>query len=748
MLLYKYFGIFLLKLISIRYATAKETTCSEFLAPEHQEGIGTRGSLFQYPPSGICFLCTKKKSPEDDFSVVEIPVYNNVFDFGFSGMYFPKNYTTEIKMTEQCSLEITVTAVKPEATVSDLSIKISICAKSSKTGCKETSFSQSVGLKFYNWDCLYVAVAFVEKKIYGKITSRCQHLASSGFNENDSIDITEQECFIDDKANLQAIIKTYHSKDSKYDGFPVILPCSPGGYAVDPFTGRFAIGDQCYKFFRYLPKNIEKEGINFIIQKVYKNNENLIFPKKAKKPYDVNPAYIQDNGEPSSKEEMKAKEVKNLQKGTGTRDYCDYDYKNRTCSVEGKKNKSCEIFQCEQVLNGSNMQQQPKRDALNYYVDRNGCFLCSKPSCDFNEEGCDKTSEIKDFPLYNNMIEFGIPALHFPVNTIVKIKITDGCYYKVEIKYASQMGSIGIFECLSDKCTDLLKDSEKLEFQLSLNNYYCAYIALAFRSESEIHFATSDICKKFASVEFQSNRTLKRQKEACAFFGKNYKLSAEFKFTQDNSSTHSGVPLIVPCSTGGVLVNPYDGRFIIKAKCRKIIWDSNIREKGLEFVIDKFYDGKEDYLFKMENETNVAYPSPIYYQEDGKFIPIEEAVPKEVPNEKFQGKYRKGCYYPPSQEKQEKATKTEDRSTKRTTVEKEKKEKERPTTSKEQERVPPKRQAPVATPQKQRTNPPANTIEDERTDDDSRSAPKTTSEASYATFDIMILLFVGFALTL
>ncbi|KAL7644914.1 UNVERIFIED_CONTAM: hypothetical protein RMT77_004731 [Armadillidium vulgare] len=82
------------------------------------------------------------------------------------------------------------------------------------------------------------------------------------------------------------------SEDYSYDGYPIILPCSPGGYAVDSYTGKFVIDDQCYRLFPEVSRNIETDGINFLINKVYNKNENLYFPIKAKKPYDVHPTYI------------------------------------------------------------------------------------------------------------------------------------------------------------------------------------------------------------------------------------------------------------------------------------------------------------------------------------------------------------------------------------------------------------------------------------------------------------------------
>ncbi|KAL7644912.1 UNVERIFIED_CONTAM: hypothetical protein RMT77_004729 [Armadillidium vulgare] len=105
MSLYKYLGIFFFKLISIRYATAQGKACSELLSHENQEGEGVIGTLFQYAPTGTCFLCTKKASKGDDLSELDFPVYNNVFDFGFNGKYLPLSYTAEIKMTGECSLK-------------------------------------------------------------------------------------------------------------------------------------------------------------------------------------------------------------------------------------------------------------------------------------------------------------------------------------------------------------------------------------------------------------------------------------------------------------------------------------------------------------------------------------------------------------------------------------------------------------------------------------------------------------------
>ncbi|KAL7644910.1 UNVERIFIED_CONTAM: hypothetical protein RMT77_004727 [Armadillidium vulgare] len=643
MSLLQYLLILLLKFDNINCAkiapeqseVPQKEKCAELLNQENQKGEKVVGTIFEHVPPHMCFHCTKRKSEGDKAGVAEIPIYNNLFEFGFNAIQFPSKYTVEIRMTKECLLSISgvldLREMEPK-----LSIEIKICAKSSNPKCINTTQSTNLKIDFVNSFCHSMAFAFMGKKIYFQTSVRCRTPASIMFDLQKTINIENEKCLIDTiEDNLHASIETY-LRGYVYDGFPIMLPCSPGGYAVDPFTGRFLIDNECYNYFQKVSRNREEDGINFIIKKVYKNNENLIFPTKIMNPYNVKPIYMKNDGSPMEREKMKSKEKRNELKGNRTRIDCNY---------EKEEAKSSMFLPCGNLLTPENMKENSSRDAINYYVHRNGCFLCSKPKCNFSEKGCDKSSEIKGFPLYNNMIEFGVPALHFPMNTIVKIKITEECYYKLEIQRASRTVSIFVSECLSNNCRNITKDREKFDYSINFNNYYCVYCVFAFRDKYMISFGSSNLCNKFASNELETGEFNLSGNEKCSFDGKNNTLLADFEFSQDNSSTHSGVPLIVPCSTGGVFVNPKTGRFAIGSSCRKLVWEAIKFDSGIDSFIHSFYNSNENYLFRTESEANVEYPNPIYLKDNQMFIPFKDGVPKIVQNKKIQNKSRKGCQY-------------------------------------------------------------------------------------------------------
>ncbi|RXG60280.1 hypothetical protein Avbf_09326 [Armadillidium vulgare] len=156
-------------------------------------------------------------------------------------------------------------------------------------------------------------------------SSRCNQFASSQFMDSVFVQISKKECYVKlESETVIAAIEFEQAKNRTHDGVPLIVPCSPGGYTVDAYSGRFVVGDPCYRMFSDIKK--EESGIMFIIKKIYKNNENLLFPTKQRTPGNIRPIYMKTDGKFIKPERMRPDTKTNNVKGNRPRDVCDYEY--------------------------------------------------------------------------------------------------------------------------------------------------------------------------------------------------------------------------------------------------------------------------------------------------------------------------------------------------------------------------------------------------------------------------------------
>ncbi|RXG53733.1 hypothetical protein Avbf_17113, partial [Armadillidium vulgare] len=77
-----------------------------------QEGEAQIGSIFEHVLPLACFICTKRNCIGGKISGfckmrerVEIPMYNNMIEFGVSGIHFPERGFIEIRINNLCFLE-------------------------------------------------------------------------------------------------------------------------------------------------------------------------------------------------------------------------------------------------------------------------------------------------------------------------------------------------------------------------------------------------------------------------------------------------------------------------------------------------------------------------------------------------------------------------------------------------------------------------------------------------------------------
>ncbi|KAL7636054.1 UNVERIFIED_CONTAM: hypothetical protein RMT77_013872 [Armadillidium vulgare] len=270
---------------------------------DYHENWATLNSIFEHVYTTACFICSKPKcnfSGDPSCNMLStagpIPLYNDLLEFGLLGKYFPLETNVRILFKRRnCYYHIKII---PKFIKQTVIIYIQECYHSPENRCYEKEFQIEHHCKFTNYYCISVAMAFVEKdKIHLATSFRCNRFASADFDPKSYLKIWSEECyFIKNKTNLDVTFHFIQDKNRRSDGFPIIMPCSPGGYAVDPFTGRFVLGNKCWSMFSETKNN--DSGINFIIKNIYNNDEDLLFDNGILR-HDkrLRPAYIKANGE-------------------------------------------------------------------------------------------------------------------------------------------------------------------------------------------------------------------------------------------------------------------------------------------------------------------------------------------------------------------------------------------------------------------------------------------------------------------
>ncbi|KAL7634090.1 UNVERIFIED_CONTAM: hypothetical protein RMT77_015418 [Armadillidium vulgare] len=648
--------LFAVQTMERNFAEEKES-CSEILASENYviwTNMATFTSIFYHVFKTGCLVCTQ---PECNFSSPKckekwsrlgkgkLPVYNNVLEFGLSGKYFPMISIIKLYLNKNCYFKIFVV---PHRSRNELFVEMSEC-KLGKTEedekCIQNVFIKEYWIEFDNEYCLYFGIAiFAKDRLHVTSSPFCNKFASANFNVSNYVEIKNEECYYNkdrDKPEVEYRFRQFDGR--KFDGVPVILPCSPGGFAVDPKTGLFVTGKTCLKMFSDSTLS-EGLGINFLIKNIYNNTEDLIFPTKDyRNSEDISPIYFPENGlNPKDRESMKPKPKPNTEKGNRRRRICEYEGLKINVTIQkktttkplkpGKENKLTGRknipTECREVLSSIKQEIEPElqNEAINTHTKESaGCFVCAKPSGN-------KLATLS-LPIYNKLFEFGFSGQYFPEEGRVIVKLNDNCKIKIDIEQVSGNITIKISECLEDEdsCQEMVAIGRS---KILFNNWYCVQVALAFHDPRKLFYAFSFRCDKFAGSQLNETQFVPIAQKDC-YKSQLFNIRANFELEENEDRNNGGVPIILPCNPGGYAVDSTTGRFAVNQTCNDMFWETLVRKNktsGINFIIKEVFKSNENLLFKKRSEVNVAFPTPVYMTKNGEALPARRMAPKLLPD--------------------------------------------------------------------------------------------------------------------
>ncbi|KAL7635853.1 UNVERIFIED_CONTAM: hypothetical protein RMT77_013670 [Armadillidium vulgare] len=622
--------------------TSTAPKCSNIISKydaDKGKNLGHFHGVYFHIPVFACYVCTQ---PECDTSkhrcestLPSIPVYNNIFEFGISGKYFPTKVYAEILLSSNCYFKFEASLLLKDDAIN---VTISECNKKSKS-CSKEPFQTLEYFRPNNWYCLYFAVAFFESnKMHYSISFRCDVFATAKFESSKFMQIKEKECgFEPEKLKAEVQLKFEQDESRIINGVPVILPCSPGGHGVEVLTGHFVVGDTCHIIFGR--QGAEGTGIEFIIKHLYNNSEDWLFPKRDFE--DIVPLYLWKSDKASERELMLTTKSKNTIKANGRRSYCDYIYPRAvteraltTGFYKGKRYK-----ECEDILSLSNLR---KPNTLSSFLKPSSCLVCTVPVCDFSDSKCKQVSALETLYVYNNIFEFGIPLIYFPKKVFLRLNINPNCYFKLILEEAAKNYTINVEECLVSNGQCEIRKS--VYHDLVKKFPFCANLVFLFHDDNKIHYGFSPKCDVIASTELEQSTYLVIDHKSCHFNKSADTISVEIEVLQDDDRTYNGIPIILPCSPGGYTVDTKSGRFIHGKACKKMAFRSDSPRKGIQFILEKLYGNNEDLLFPSEIHSDRSYPYPIYYRLNEEFYSPSQMKTRRVKNEQAQNRERIGCF--------------------------------------------------------------------------------------------------------
>ncbi|KAL7636059.1 UNVERIFIED_CONTAM: hypothetical protein RMT77_013877 [Armadillidium vulgare] len=302
------------------------------------------------------------------------------------------------------------------------------------------------------------------------------------------------------------------------------------------------------------------------------------------------------------------------------------------------------LKQCDLLLTPMNETQDGREYwGLDLQIPPNMCLICSNPKCD-SEKGtnCSLWSEIEKIPLYNNILEFGLFESFYPVEGIILIHINDNCYFRIEIHSPFNQANYTIIikECFSsnEKCESR---NETLPYSVIESSRRCLYVGLAFHDSQKVYTAFSSDCMKIAARNFEESKFFMIEHPQCYFDNVKHKPNVYYLFSQPKDRHYYGIPVIVPCSPGGSVVDAQSGRFLEGKLCKFLFFNG---ASGINFLIKKVFGDNEDLFFPQKNYDGRALRIPIYMDGDKAKSRLMMA-PQKFTNEKKVGKIRGQCDY-------------------------------------------------------------------------------------------------------
>ncbi|KAL7633907.1 UNVERIFIED_CONTAM: hypothetical protein RMT77_015868 [Armadillidium vulgare] len=277
------------------------------------------------PDNVTCFndtKCTEKISSTTD---QRIPMYNNLFEFRVEIFSF-KEAIAAVKLSTTCYLRI---HIRYNFGDSNGYVEVQECSYSSGVTYEYFSDSTCDKTKIRSDSSKYALCAGVAigldpkdtKKAYYASVFHCYDLASKQLNYQTPLELKKCVFTPNEGSKVPSVrFRFIQELDLHKEGVgvlpigvPVILPCSPGGNVVSPYSGKFLSGASCDKLYRFVDSR-EDNGISFIISKFYDKKENLEFPKKDYKTSTNNlPIYINDDAGFTAKS---VSDMKHTEKGS------------------------------------------------------------------------------------------------------------------------------------------------------------------------------------------------------------------------------------------------------------------------------------------------------------------------------------------------------------------------------------------------------------------------------------------------
>ncbi|KAL7631109.1 UNVERIFIED_CONTAM: hypothetical protein RMT77_017508 [Armadillidium vulgare] len=92
---------------------------------------------------------------------------------------------------------------------------------------------------------------------------------------------------------------------------------------------------------------------------------------------------------------------------------------------------SCESKKCDYVSTfKEHLEFWEHSEEFSHYIPRQSCFICLQPSCKDDPRKC-SVNELRELPLYHNMVEFGFLGNDLPVKASVRVPMSKLCYLLV-----------------------------------------------------------------------------------------------------------------------------------------------------------------------------------------------------------------------------------------------------------------------------------------------------------------------------
>ncbi|KAL7647530.1 UNVERIFIED_CONTAM: hypothetical protein RMT77_001130 [Armadillidium vulgare] len=298
-------------------------------------------------------------------------------------------------------------------------------------------------------------------------------------------------------------------------------------------------------------------------------------------------------------------------------------------------------FSCKESIKIIEQTKAKFKYYKNYLVPEISCLACSQPILGTSSS---KGKSTLKFPLYNNILEFGFVKRYIPMNTNVAIKINDECSYKLVVTRDANPKVIqtNLFECLNNECLNEIN-----EHYINLTeNEKCLHIGLMFIEKNWLYLSFSRKCKYVPTVYFDLSTAIASRVDECMFRAKTDTLSVSFEFSINSSYPMDAVPVTLPCSPGGYVVNHVSGKFYTGSKCEANFIDPEIlsNDTGIDLVVKFLYGENESLVFP--NKSSQKYASttyPIYLFENGNAASREEMAPKVEKDEMSKYEPRKMC---------------------------------------------------------------------------------------------------------